>query len=460
MPTALPGLSVVILSAGRGSRMHSDLPKVLQPLAGRPLLAHVIATAQSLQPTSITVVYGHGGAQVRAAFPQQDLAWALQAQQKGTGHALAQAMPAILNEDLVLVLYGDVPLVSAATLHALVSAAGPTSLAILSVILEDPSGYGRIIRDGTCVSRIVEHKDAAAAELAIHEVNTGLLCAPASVLSSWLAELKNDNAQGEYYLTDIVELARNAKFRVNCVVSPSPAEVLGVNDKLDLARAETAYREIRATELLKAGVTLADPLRVDIRGTVLAGRDVFIDTNVVLEGYISLGNRVHIGTGCVLKNVTLADDTVLSPYCVMEGVIAGESCRIGPFARLRPETILKAEVHIGNFVEVKQSTLGAGSKAGHLTYLGDSSIGERVNIGAGVVTVNYDGARKWSTNIESDAFIGSGSMLIAPLTVRANATIGAGSTIRRDAPADSLTLSRAPQETRLDWIRPKKVPKT
>jgi bifunctional UDP-N-acetylglucosamine pyrophosphorylase / glucosamine-1-phosphate N-acetyltransferase len=449
-------LHVVILSAGKGSRMNSERPKALQPLASKPLLGHVLEAATSLGPLSITVVYGHGGDEVRAAFKGQPIRWALQSEQKGTGHALAQAMPALPADGLVLVLYGDVPLVKPQTLRALVEAAAGDSLAILSVNVAHPAGYGRVIRESGRVVRIVEHKDASAEELALHEVNTGLLCAPAAALARWLRSLKNDNAQGEYYLTDVIASAREDRTAVAAVTSNDEGEVLGINTKAELARAEATYRARRAAELLEAGVTLIDPLRIDIRGVVETGRDVLIEPNVILEGHVTLGDGVHIGTGCVLKDVTLAAGCAVLPYSVLDGVIAAEHCRIGPFARLRPSTVLKARVHIGNFVEVKNSTLGAETKAGHLTYLGDATLGARVNIGAGVVTANYDGTRKWPTQIEDDVFVGSGTMLIAPVAVRTGATIGAGSVIRREAPAHSLTLSRAAQETRISRRKPAK----
>jgi len=452
------GLSVIILAAGQGKRMKSDLPKVLQPLAGRALLSHVIAAATKLAPSAVHVVYGHGGEQVRAALSAENVSWALQAEQKGTGHAVMQAMPGVPATDQVLVLYGDVPLVRAETLSALVTAADDKTLSILSVRLPDPTGYGRVLRDNAgSVYRIVEQKDATRKELAVNEVNTGLLCAPAGALAAWLSNLKNDNAQGEYYLTDIVASAVRQGFKVNAIAAPTIPEVLGINDKVQLAEVEAEYRRLRAHELMLAGVTLTDPARIDVRGEVVAGRDVTIEPNVILSGRVVLGNRVRIGTGSVLGDVTIGDDTEVHPYCVLSDATVGSHCVIGPYARLRPGTRLCDAAHVGNFVELKNTTLGAGSKANHLTYLGDADVGASVNVGAGTITCNYDGANKWRTVIEDGAFIGSGSMLVAPITVGANATVGAGSTLTRAAPRDALTLERSKQQTVARWSRPAKA---
>jgi bifunctional UDP-N-acetylglucosamine pyrophosphorylase/glucosamine-1-phosphate N-acetyltransferase len=450
-------LSVVILAAGQGKRMNSDLPKVLQPLAGKPLLGHVLDAARGLEAAATCVVYGHGGEQVLAAFPGTDVRWVLQAEQHGTGHAMAQAMPQVPDEHLVLVLYGDVPLVQLETLARLVAEAGEKSIAILSVMLPDPTGYGRIVRDGAGnVVRIVEHKDANAKERAIHECNTGLMCVPAGRLRQWLAQLKNDNAQGEYYLTDVIVAAVRAGLKVNAVIAPTATEVLGVNDKRQLAELEAAYRERRATELMLAGVTLVDPARFDARGPLTVGRDVFIDVNVVFEGTVNLGHRVRIGPNVVLRDSDIGDDAVILPNCVIERASIGPRCLVGPFARLRPDALLREDVHVGNFVEVKKSELKRGAKANHLTYLGDATIGEKVNVGAGTITCNYDGANKWRTEIGAGAFIGSGTMLVAPVKVGAGATIGAGSTITKDTPDDRLTLERAKQVTIEGWKRPEK----
>jgi len=450
-------ISVVILAAGQGKRMRSDLPKVLQPLAGRPLLQHVIDTARSLDAAGIHVVYGHGGERVRETLAGADLGWVLQAEQLGTGHAVMQAMPGVPDDHLVLVLYGDVPLVEAATLRRLLEGAGEDAIAVLSVRMQDPTGYGRVVRDRAGnVARIVEHKDANAKERAIDEVNTGLIALPARRLREWLSGLRNDNAQGEYYLTDVVVMATKAGLKVNAVLADREDEVLGVNDKVQLAEVEAVYRRRRATDLMLRGVTLVDPARFDARGPVSVGRDVCIDVNVVFEGKVTLGDRVRIGPNVVLKDTTVGDDTVVFPNCVIDSAVIGAKCNIGPFARFRPSSTLAAGVHIGNFVEVKNSILGAGSKSNHLTYLGDTTVGEKVNVGAGTVTCNYDGANKWRTEIGDGAFIGSGAMLVAPVTIGAGATIGAGSTITRDAPEGKLTLERSKQVTLEGWKRPQK----
>ena len=451
-------LSVVILAAGQGKRMKSDLPKVLQPLAKRPLLAHVLDTARALGPDAVHIVYGHGGEQVRAAFPDPALGWALQAEQLGTGHALMQAMPAIPDDHRVLVLYGDVPLLGATTLTDLLARAAADSLALLSVVLDDPSGYGRVLRDNAgTVFRIVEHKDANRKEQAVREANTGVMAAAASALRRWLGRLSNDNAQREYYLTDVVTLAVKDGVKVEAVAAPSPNEVLGVNDRLQLATLESEYRRRRAAALLADGVTLADPLRIDVRGEVECGRDVQLDVNVVLEGRVVLGDRVVVGPGCVLKDATVAADSVLHAYSVLDGAVVGQRCVVGPYARLRPGARLGDGAHVGNFVELKNATLGTGSKANHLTYLGDAEIGSGVNVGAGTITCNYDGVNKWPTTIGDGAFIGSGTMLVAPVTIGPGATIGAGSTITKTAPANGLTLERSRQQVVPGWKRPAKA---
>jgi bifunctional UDP-N-acetylglucosamine pyrophosphorylase / glucosamine-1-phosphate N-acetyltransferase len=450
-------LSIVILAAGQGKRMKSDLPKVLQPLAGKPLLQHVVDCARSLGTADVHVVYGHGAERVRAAFDGQPLQWALQADQLGTGHAVMQAMPAVPDDHLVLVLYGDVPLIRAETLRALIEKAGEKQLALLSVMLDDPTGYGRILRDGAGnVYRIVEQKDASRKELAVREGNSGILAVAAGALKRWLGLLSNDNAQGEYYLTDVVTLAVRDGFKVEAVVAPTVPEVLGVNDKVQLAELEAEYRRQRARELMLAGVTVLDPARLDVRGDVSVGRDVQLDVNVVLEGRVTLGDRVRVGAGSVLRNVTVGADTVIEPHCVLVEATIGEQCNVGPFARLRPGARLGRGAHVGNFVEIKNSTLGEGSKANHLTYLGDATVGSRVNVGAGTITCNYDGVNKWPTTIEDGAFIGSGTMLVAPVTVGADATIGAGSTITKSAPRGQLTLERAKQASLPGWNRPGK----
>jgi bifunctional UDP-N-acetylglucosamine pyrophosphorylase/glucosamine-1-phosphate N-acetyltransferase len=451
-------LSVVILAAGVGKRMNSDLPKVLQPLAGQPLLRHVIRTARALQPDGIYVVYGHGGAQVQAALPHEPVDWILQAEQLGTGHAVMQAMSVIPDDHRVLVLYGDVPLIRADTLGKLLAAADEDSMAVLSANLPDPSGYGRILRDaGGNVRAIVEHKDATPDEAAIREINTGLMTVPAKRLRGWLLQLRNHNTQREYYLTDVVAGAVQAGSRVTAVLADDADEVMGVNDKIQLAQVETGYRRARARELMLAGATLADPARIDVRGEVVVERDVFIDINAVLVGNVYLAARVKIGPNCFIRDSSVGADTEIHANCVIDGAVVGEKCRIGPFARLRPETVLHRDVHIGNFVEVKKSEVGDRSKANHLSYVGDSQLGSDVNVGAGTITCNYDGVNKWPTVIEDGAFIGSGSMLVAPVRIGAQATIGAGSTITQNAPDGQLTLTRAKQTTVAGWTRPSKI---
>jgi bifunctional UDP-N-acetylglucosamine pyrophosphorylase/glucosamine-1-phosphate N-acetyltransferase len=450
-------LSIVILAAGQGKRMKSDLPKVLQPLANKPLLGHVIDTAKAMQAAAIHVVYGHGGEQVKQAFANEAVSWALQAEQLGTGHAVAQAMLGIPDDHDVLVLYGDVPLIRTETLQQLLKHLDGNTVALLSVILKDPTGYGRIVRDNAGnVFRIVEHKDANTKERSINEGNTGILAAPAKLLKQWLGALKNDNAQGEYYLTDVILMAAKQGHRVTAVIAPTETEVLGVNDKVQLAELEGALRKARATALMIAGATLADPARIDIRGTVTVGRDVFIDINAVFIGNVTLGNRVRIGPNCVIQDSIIGDDTQVHPNCVVDRAKVGQKCIIGPYARLRPDAELESEVHIGNFVEVKKSHIGARSKANHLTYLGDATIGADCNIGAGTVTVNYDGVNKWRTEIGDNVFIGSGSMLVAPVKIGAGANTGAGSTITKEAPEGKLTLARAKQVTLPGWKRPTK----
>jgi bifunctional UDP-N-acetylglucosamine pyrophosphorylase / glucosamine-1-phosphate N-acetyltransferase len=451
-------LSVVILAAGQGKRMNSDLPKVLQPLAGQPLLRHVIRTARALKPENICVVYGHGGAQVQAALNHENVDWILQAEQLGTGHAVMQAMSIIPDEHTVLVLYGDVPLIGAASLKKLIAVAGEGALAILSVNLDEAAGYGRIVRNSEGhVSAIVEHGDANAAELKIREANSGLMAAPAGSLREWLLGLGRDNVQREYYLTDVVAQAVHGGDRVDAVLAASAAEVMGVNDKIQLAQVEACHRLMQAEKLMLAGATLADPKRIDIRGDVEVERDVFIDINAVFVGKVHLSARVTVGPNCTIRDSSVGADTEIQANCVIDNAIVGEHCRIGPFARLRPDTVLHRGVHIGNFVEVKKSEIGEGSKANHLSYVGDAQVGADVNIGAGTITCNYDGANKWPTAIGDGAFIGSGSMLVAPVRIGAHSTIGAGSTITASAPDAKLTLTRAPQATVAAWDRPHKL---
>ncbi len=450
-------LSVVILAAGEGRRMQSALPKVLQGLAGRPLLKHVIDTARSLTPAALQVVYGHGGEQVRTALADEPVSWTLQPERLGTGHAAAQALQHIPDSHMVLMLYGDVPLISRATLAEMLALAGPRHLSLLTVRLEDPHGYGRIVRNARgLVQKIVEHKDATRRELAIRECNTGVLACPAQLLKRWLAGLRTNNAQGEYYLTDVVAMAVREKIAVSPLIARDPVEVLGVNDKAQLAGLEAVCRARAARALLAAGVTLADPARLDVRGTLTAGRDVFIDVNVVFEGRVALGDRVRIGAGCVVRNSEIGADTEVFPHCVIDSALIGAACNIGPFARFRPTSRLATGVHIGNFVEVKNSQLGAGSKANHLAYVGDAELGSGVNIGAGTIIANYDGAAKHRTLIGDDVHTGSNSVLVAPITVGAGATIAAGSTVTHAVPAGKLTVARARQAVVEGWHRPKK----
>ncbi len=449
-------LHVIILAAGAGKRMKSLLPKVLQPIAGRPMLAHVIDTARQLQPAGIHVVYGHGGEAVRAAFADQpDLLWAEQSQQLGTGHAVQQAMPQVPDTAQVLVLYGDVPLMRADTLSALLEN-GPR-LAVLVAELDDPRGYGRIVRDAEGkVAAIVEQKDASDEQKRIRTVNTGIITAESTALRRWLSSLSNRNAQGEYYLTDVFASAASEYAPAELVLVGDAQEAEGANDPWQLAQLERAWQLRAAKALCEQGARLLDPSRFDQRGTVTVGRDVQIDANVILEGEVELGDGVSIGAFVRLKDVKLGAGTEVRPHCDLEGVISEGAAQIGPFARLRPGTVLADGVHVGNFVETKKATLGKGSKANHLTYLGDAVIGSGTNIGAGTITCNYDGVNKFQTTIGDKVFIGSNSSLVAPLTIEDGATIGAGSVITRNAPEGKLTVARTRQQTIEGWVRPVK----
>ncbi|MET0808135.1 MAG: bifunctional UDP-N-acetylglucosamine diphosphorylase/glucosamine-1-phosphate N-acetyltransferase GlmU [Pseudoxanthomonas sp.] len=449
-------LHVIILAAGEGKRMRSARPKVLQPMAGRPMLAQVIAAARALNPAGIHIVHGHGGEQVQAAFADQpDLHWAHQAQQLGTGHAVEQAMPGVPDAATVLVLYGDVPLIRSETLKRLLEA--PGRLAVLVAELADPTGYGRIIRNAEGrVAAIVEQKDADEEQRRIHVINTGIIAAESTALKRWLVHLSNDNAQGEYYLTDVFAAAAEEFSAAEMVVVSEAIEAEGANDPWQLSQLERAFQLRQARALCAQGVRLLDPARFDQRGTVTVGRDVEIDVDVVLEGNVELGDGVSIGPFTRLKDVKLGAGTLVRAHCDLDGVVTEGAAQIGPYARLRPGTVLADGVHIGNFVETKKATLGEGSKANHLTYLGDAVIGSGVNIGAGTITCNYDGVNKSTTTIEDGAFIGSNSALVAPVTIGANATIGAGSVIGKDAPAGELTLTRSRQQTLEGWQRPKK----
>ncbi len=453
---ALP-LHVIVLAAGEGKRMKSKRAKVLMPLAGRPMLAHVLDAARALQPAAIQVVYGHAGEQVQAAFAAQaDLRWCLQAERLGTGHAVAAALREVPDDARVLVLYGDVPLIRADTLQRLLAA--PGALSLLATRVADPRGYGRVLcDDGGRVTGVVEEKDADAAQRAVKLINTGILAAAAEPLRRWIGQLGRDNAQGEYYLTDVFAFAAAEQAPAQCVECDDPVEASGANDPWQLAELEAHYRHRAARALALAGVRLADPSRLDVRGSVAAGQDVEIDVDVILEGELHFGDDVRIGAFTRVKDVRLAAGTVVLPHCDLEGVVTLGPCTIGPFARLRPGTELAAGVHVGNFVETKKARLGKGSKANHLSYLGDTEIGGGVNVGAGTITCNYDGVNKFVTRIEDGAFIGSNSALVAPVTIGEGATIGAGSVITRDAPAGELTVARARQATLPGWQRPGKL---
>lgn len=453
-------LQVVILAAGKGTRMRSSLPKVMQPLAGRPLLSHVIAAARALGAERPIVVYGHGGDMVQQAFAGQALDWVLQAEQKGTGHAVQVALPVLAGSGRSLILYGDVPLISVPTLERLVAAVpDEQSLALLTVHLANPSGYGRIVREAGRVVRIVEQKDASEAEKAITEVNTGILCVPNALLHQWLPTLKNNNAQGEYYLTDLIGMATGNNVPVTAVHPDTVWEVEGVNDKLQLATLERVWQRAQADQLMRAGVTVLDPARLDIRGSVEHGQDVSLDAGVIIEGRVVLGDNVRVGAGCILKDCEIGAGSEIRPYSLIDSAVVGARAQIGPFARLRPGSRLADDVHIGNFVETKATVMGVGSKANHLAYLGDSEIGSGVNIGAGSITCNYDGANKHKTVIGDDAFIGTNNSLVAPVSIGAGATTGAGSTISKDVPDGQLAVARAVQKTIEGWQRPRKAPK-
>ncbi len=452
-------LNIVILAAGLGKRMQSDLPKVLHPLGGRPMLAHVLDNARQLQPDRIVVVIGHGADTVRAAFEgQDDIQFVIQHPQQGTGHAVQQAAPLLDDaaDSATLVLYGDVPLVQPDTMRRLLDAR-QGGMAVLTEVLDNPSGYGRIVRDQQDrVLRIVEHKDATNEERAIKEVNTGILAAPTARLKQWLNRLSNDNAQSEYYLTDVVAFSVNDKVEVHAAHPAASWETLGVNSRVQQAQLERIWQAEQARRLLEQGVTLADPARFDLRGSLSCGRDVVIDVGCVFEGQVQLGDGVKIGPHCVIRDATIAAGARIEAFSHIQEARVGDDARVGPYARLRPGADIGAQAHVGNFVEIKKSRLGQGCKANHLAYIGDAQVGARVNIGAGTITCNYDGVNKYSTIIEDDAFIGSDTQLVAPVTVGQGATLGAGTTLTRDAPAGQLTLSRPPQKSIPGWKRPTK----
>jgi bifunctional UDP-N-acetylglucosamine pyrophosphorylase/glucosamine-1-phosphate N-acetyltransferase len=455
-------MNVVILAAGMGKRMQSNLPKVLHPIAGKAMLQHVIATARQLHGNNaakICVIYGHGGEQVPTAVAADDIAFAKQEPQLGTGHAVAQAIPHLDDTVPTLILYGDVPLTRSTSLQRLVAAAGSDKLAILTAQMDDPTGLGRIIREDGKICRIVEQKDANEVERAVTEINTGIMVAPTAALKKWLGQLSNQNAQGEYYLTDIVASAVADGVEVSSAQPDAIWETMGVNSKVQLAELERVHQKNVALNLLEQGVTLLDPARIDVRGSLICGRDVTIDVGCVFEGQVELADGVKIAAHCFIKNAKIGAGSDIKPFCHIEDALVGEKGQIGPYARLRPGTELAEDVHIGNFVEVKNSQIAAHSKANHLTYLGDATIGSRVNVGAGTITCNYDGVNKFRTVIEDDAFIGSNSQLIAPVRVGKGATLAAGTTLSKDAPEGKLTVSRARQITVEGWQRPVKIKK-
>ncbi|MBV8043159.1 bifunctional UDP-N-acetylglucosamine diphosphorylase/glucosamine-1-phosphate N-acetyltransferase GlmU [Pluralibacter sp.] len=449
-------MSVVILAAGKGTRMYSDLPKVLHTLAGKPMVQHVIDAAKHLGAVQVHLVYGHGGELLKQTLCEDKLNWVLQAEQLGTGHAMQQAAPFFADDEEIMMLYGDVPLISVETLRRLREAKPQGGIGLLTVKLDNPTGYGRITRENGSVSGIVEQKDATQEQRQIKEINTGILIAGGADLKRWLLKLNNNNAQGEYYITDIIAMAYQEGREIAAVHPDRLSEVEGVNNRLQLSRLERVYQSEQAEKLLLAGVMLRDPSRFDLRGTLSHGRDVEIDTNVILEGRVTLGNRVKIGAGCVIKNSVIGDDCEISPYSVVEDAQLDVACTIGPFARLRPGAQLLEGAHVGNFVEMKKARLGKGSKAGHLSYLGDAEIGDNVNIGAGTITCNYDGANKFKTIIGDDVFVGSDTQLVAPVSVGKGATIAAGTTVTRDIADNELVLSRVPQTHKQGWQRPVK----
>ncbi|MFC7507721.1 bifunctional UDP-N-acetylglucosamine diphosphorylase/glucosamine-1-phosphate N-acetyltransferase GlmU [Pantoea stewartii] len=449
-------MSVVILAAGKGTRMYSDLPKVLHTLAGKPMVQHVIDAAKGLGAQQVHLVYGHGGDQLKATLTDSAVNWVLQAEQLGTGHAMQQAAPHFADDEDIMMLYGDVPLISEETLQRLRDAKPEGGIGLLTVVLDNPTGYGRIVRENGTIVGIIEQKDASPAQLAINEINTGILIANGGDLKRWLAKLTNNNAQGEYYITDIIALAHQEGRVINAVHPARNSETDGVNNRLQLATLERTYQQEQAEKLLLAGVMLRDPARFDLRGTLQHGRDVEIDVNVIIEGQVTLGNRVKIGAGCVIKNSVISDDCEISPYSVIEDANLATDCTVGPFARLRPGSELAQAAHVGNFVEMKKARLGKGSKAGHLSYLGDAEIGANVNIGAGTITCNYDGANKFKTVIGDNVFVGSDTQLVAPVSVAAGATIAAGTTVMKDISTADLVYNRKEQNHKAGWQRPQK----
>ena len=451
--------TVIILAAGKGTRMRSNLPKVLQPLAGRPLLGHVIDTAKKLQADHIITIYGHGGTLVQNAFANEQVQWVEQAEQLGTGHAVKVTLPVLPHEGVSLILSGDVPCITEQTLQKLLDVSRETQIGLVTLTLADATGYGRIVRENGKIQAIVEHKDASEAQRQIQEINTGIYCVSNAKLHEWLPKLSNNNAQGEYYLTDIVAMAIADGLEVASVEPQLAFEVEGVNDRVQLAALEREFQNFQAKQLMQQGVHLIDPTRFDLRGNLTVGKDVRIDINVIIEGDCELGDGVEIGAGCIIKNTKIAAGTKVQPYSVFDQAVVGEDAQIGPFSRLRPGAILANEVHIGNFVEVKNSQIGLGSKANHFTYLGDAEVGAGSNIGAGTITCNYDGANKFKTIIGDQVFIGSNSSLVAPVTIANGATVGAGSTITRDVAEQCLAVERSKQFTKENYQRPQKLKK-
>lgn len=451
--------TVIILAAGKGTRMRSSLPKVLQPLAGRPLLGHVIDTAKKLNADNIITIYGHGGEQVQAAFTAQKIKWVEQSEQLGTGHAVQMTLPVLPQDGVSLILSGDVPCINPLTLQKLLDATAETGIGLVTLTLPDANGYGRIVRKNGQIQAIVEHKDATNEQRQIQEINTGIYAVSNAKLHQWLPNLSNENVQGEYYLTDIVAMALADGMQVASVEPEQAFEVEGVNDRVQLAALERQFQACQAKQLMQQGVHLIDPSRFDLRGNLTVGQDVQIDINVIIEGNCELGDHVEIGAGCIIKNTKIAAGTKVQPYSIFDNAIVGEDTLIGPFARLRPGAKLAAEVHIGNFVEVKNTTIGVGSKANHFTYLGDAEIGAGSNIGAGTITCNYDGANKFKTIIGDQAFIGSNSSLVAPVKIGNGATVGAGSTITRDVEDNSLAVERSKQFAKENYPRPQKIKK-
>jgi len=451
--------SVIILAAGKGTRMRSNLPKVLQPLAGRPLLGHVIETAKKLNAANIITIYGHGGDKVQQAFAQENVQWVEQAEQLGTGHAVKVTLPVLPTEGVSLILSGDVPCVTQETLQRLLDAAAQTGIGIVTLTVDDATGYGRIVRENGQIQAIVEHKDANDEQRKIKEFNTGIYCVSNAKLHQWLPKLSNKNAQGEYYLTDIIAMAIVDGLEVASVEPELAFEVEGVNDRVQLAALEREFQNHQAKKLMQQGVHLIDPARFDLRGNLKVGQDVRIDINVIIEGDCEFGDDVEIGAGCVIKNTVIASGTKVQPYSIFDNAVVGSDAQIGPFARLRPGAKLANEVHIGNFVEVKNSSIGLGSKANHFTYLGDAEVGAGSNIGAGTITCNYDGANKYKTIIGDAAFIGSNSSLVAPVSIGNGATIGAGSVITRDVAENSLAFERSKQVAKENYQRPQKLKK-